>query len=690
MMENGKLAHTYIGVTMATVRNDREAEQIGTEETAESPFYQPTENDKELLKFIVGHTDRWRDYRDQNYADKWDRYERIFRGIWEETDKERGSERSRLISPATQQAIETRHAEIMEAIFGQGEFFDIEDDLADKDGSLDIESLKNQLYEDFRQNKIRKSIDQITLMGEIYGTGIGEIVVEKKIKPYPMQLPIDGQQTAYGTGEKEYVCVKLVPVSPKNFLFDPNSDSIDDSLGVAIERYVSTHKIAQGIADGKYRNVDITSMFEGDSLEPTQQQADYRDDKVKMLIWYGLVPREYIADSEEEYENLLGDDMEEYADMVEAIVVIGNDGMILKAEESPYMMKDRPVICYQADTMPNRLLGRGTAEKADNMQRAIDGSMRCHMDGLALTSAPMMAIDATRWPRGAKFQVQPGKALLTNGAPSEILMPFKFGSNDGAAMETSKEFERMLLMAAATIDSNGAVSNVARDVGMDMATATLIKKYKRTLVNFQEDFLIPFIYKAAWRYMQFDPERYPSKDLTFIPTAMLGIIAREHETKQLAFLIQTLGAQSPLTPILMQGILKNSGVSNSEAMIEEMKEMSQQNPQQQQLQQTVQQLEMANKAADTKKKEAEAQKAVVDAELAPMEAKARVIAAVSQNLDEDQEGKDFERRMKITEVLLKNKDIESNERIAKMQVAAKQKEKQQDSDYIAAASKAIQ
>ena len=656
-------------------REDKEAEQLGAESEESSTFYKETEADKELLKFIVGHTDRWRDYRDQNYADKWDRYERIFRGIWEEADKERGSERSRLISPATQQAIETRHAEIMEAIFGQGEFFDIEDDLADKNGSVDIEQLKKQLYEDFRQNKIRKSIDQITLMGEIYGTGIGEIVVEKKIKPYPMQVPVDAQQTAYGTGEKEYVCVKLVPVSPKNFVFDPNSDSIDDSLGVGIERYVSTHKIAKGIADGKYRNVDITSMHDGNSLEPTQQEADFRDDKVKLLTWYGLVPRESLTGDEEEYENLLGDEMEDYADMVEAVVIIGNDGMILKAEESPYMMKDRPVISYQADTMPNRLLGRGTAEKADNMQRAIDGSMRCHMDGLALTSAPMVAIDATRWPRGAKFQVQPGKALLTNGAPSEILMPFKFGTTDGAAMETSKEFERMLLMAAATIDSNGAVSQVARDVGMDMATATLIKKYKRTLVNFQEDFLIPFIYKAAWRYMQFDPERYPSTDMTFVPTAMLGIIAREHETKQLAFLIQTLGAQSPLTPILMQGILKNSGVSDRESMIEQMKQMSQPNPEQQQMQMQAGQLDMALKQAELQKTQAEAQKTTVEAQIAPLESKAKMISALSNNLDDDQEGKDFENRARLAELMLKEKDITSNENIAKMQMAmSRQKE----------------
>jgi hypothetical protein len=416
-------------------------------------------------------------------------------------------------------------------------------------------------------------------------------------------------------------------------------------------------------------------MHDGNSLEPTQQEADFRDDKVKLLTWYGLVPRESLTGDEEEYENLLGDDLEDYADMVEAIVVIGNDGIILKAEESPYMMKDRPVISYQADTMPNRLLGRGTAEKADNMQRAIDGSMRCHMDGLALTSAPMVAIDATRWPRGAKFQVQPGKALLTNGAPSEILMPFKFGTTDGAAMETSKEFERMLLMAAATIDSNGAVSQVARDVGMDMATATLIKKYKRTLVNFQEDFLIPFIYKAAWRYMQFDPERYPSTDMTFVPTAMLGIIAREHETKQLAFLIQTLGAQSPLTPILMQGILKNSGVSDRESMIEQMKQMSQPNPEQQQMQMQAGQLDMALKQAELQKTQAEAQKTTVEAQIAPLESKAKMISALSNNLDDDQEGKDFENRARLAELMLKEKDITSNENIAKMQMAmSRQKE----------------
>ena len=104
---------------------------------------EPTESDKEVIKFVVSHTDRWRDNRDQNYLQDWLEYERIFRGIWDAGDKTRESERSRIISPATQQAVETRHAEIMEAIFGNGEYFDIADDVRDMNNNpMDVEALK--------------------------------------------------------------------------------------------------------------------------------------------------------------------------------------------------------------------------------------------------------------------------------------------------------------------------------------------------------------------------------------------------------------------------------------------------------------------------------------------------------------------------------------------------------------------
>lgn len=651
-----------------------------------SKFYEPTENDKELVKFIVDHTDRWRDYRNQNYLDDWERYERIWRGIWSEEDKTRASERSRVISPATQQAVETSHAETMEAIFGQGEFFDIQDDLNDENKtSVDVEKLKNQLKEDFKQDKVRKSFDQAGLMAKIYGVGIGEIIVDKKKYYYPTEKRINEMQVAYGTNESERVCVKLNPVNPKNFLWDPNGTSIDDCMGVAIEKYISIHKVMEGISEGIYKKVDISTMYDSDELEPTQQKTNFQDDKVVLLTYYGLVPREYLKKDEEEEESdeedSFGENVEDYEDMVEAIIVIANGDLLLKAEENPYMMKDRPVICWQDDTVPNRLIGRGIVEKAYNMQVSIDGSMRAHLDGLALTSAPMMGIDATRIPRGQKFQVRPGGNFMVNGNPNEILYPFKFGISDGQSMQTSKEFERMLLMATGTIDSNGTISPVARDSqGIDMATATMIKKYKRCLVNFQEDGLIPFIYKAAWRYMQYDPERYPSVDVKFIPTATLGIIAREYEQKQLAFMIQTLGAQSPLTPILMTGILKNSSLSERESMIEQMKQMSQPDPAQQQAQ--MQQMQIQMQGAMKKIEElqskinlnnAQAQKTAIEAQLEPEKVRASVISSISTNLPNEKNGQDraFAQRAEIAKLMLQEKDIDSNERIALAQMTTK-------------------
>lgn len=651
---------------------------VDTEMESEMEDMEPSASDKAVVSFVVTHTDKWREYRDQNYMDHWLKYERIWRGKWEATDKTRESERSRVISPATQQAIETRHAEIMEAVFGQGEFFDISDDIADQNGQIDVEQIKKQLNEDFKQDKIRKSIDQIALLGEIYGTGIAEIVVSKQKQYKPAQMPIDSVQMAYGTMEKERVSCKLVPVNPKNFLWDPNGTEIDDCMGVAIEKYVSIHKIAEGIASGKYRDVDISSMYESDELEPTQETQNFQSSKVKLLTYYGLVPRELLS-SDEEFEDLGmdDDDADDYEDMVECIVVIANGDVLLKAEENPYMMADRPVLSYQADTVPNRLPGRGTAEKAYNMQMAVDGSMRSHMDALALTVAPMVGLDATRLPRGAKFEVKPGKAFLTNGAPQEVIFPFKFGTNDGQAMQTSKEFERMLLMATSTVDSAGSPSQVSRDAGgIDMATATMIKKYKRVLVNFQEDFLIPFIYKSVWRFMQFDPERYPAVDVKFIPTGTLGIVAREYEQKQLAFLIQTLGANSPLTPILMQSIIKNSSLSNREQMLVQLQQASQPNPEQQQIAQAGAQAEIQTKQADVALKMAQAEKARVEAQLAPEEVKARMISALANNLDEDAEGADFERRVKLTELMLKEREIESNEKITEMQTVANAMEKQ--------------
>jgi hypothetical protein len=241
----------------------------------------------------------------------------------------------------------------------------------------------------------------------------------------------------------------------------------------------------------------------------------------------------------------------------------------------------------------------------------------------------------------------------------------------------------MLLQATGTLDSQGLVSAVARDGGqggMSMAIASIIKKYKRTLVNFQEDFLMPFIKKAAFRYMQFDPERYPSVDMNFIPTATLGIIAREYEQQQFIGLLQTLGPNTPVMPLILKGIVGNSSFTNRYELMDALEKMSAPDPQAQQMQQAQQQLAMqaaqAQIAVNTTQAEqnrADATKTMIEAQLLPQETQARVTSSMTQNLPNSDEAasREFDKRVKIAELMLKEADIKNKSKIVELQMANK-------------------
>jgi hypothetical protein len=299
----------------------------------------------------------------------------------------------------------------------------------------------------------------------------------------------------------------------------------------------------------------------------------------------------------------------------------------------------------------------------------------------------MMAMDATRLPRGAKYEVRPGKNMLVNGNPNEIMMPFKFGTTDPANFQTAQNFQGMLQQATGTLDSTAMPGQVAggeaSGAGLSMALSGLMKKNKRTLINFQEDFLIPFITKAAWRFMQFDPERYPVKDYVFLPVSSLGMVAREYEQQQMVGLMQTLGPNSPITPVLLQGIIQGSSLSNREEIVATLQQMSQPDPMQQQ----VQQLQMQTAEATLQKTQAEAQlamaqaqKAGAEAQVIPAEAQAKLLAAASKNTA-DPMADEFEKRMKLADQLIKVEDIKSNERIASMQMESKKAQKQADQEF---------
>jgi hypothetical protein len=644
-----------------------------------------------LVAFVMDRCNDWRNYRDENYMDRWDEYERLWRGLYADEDKTRDSERSRLISPALQQAVDNKQADLEEAVFAKGVFFDISDDISDQD-KTDVEKMKSLLSEDFKKDKVRKNIGQVMTLAEIYGTGIGELIVKQKKNLAPATQPTAQPGLAMiGVNTNYRVSVDLKPINPRNFLIDPNATTIDDAMGCAIEEYVGRHAVIKGMEDGVYKKVAIGDASLDTDLEPNQDLTYYQSDKVLLLRYYGLVPKKLLVNP----DDTSFEDDELYSEMVEALIVIANGEDLLKAEETPFMMQDRPVVAYQADSVPGRFWGRGTAEKAYNMQKAVDAQIRSHVDSLGLTAAPMMAIDASRLPRGQKFEIKPGKNILVNGNPSEILQPFKFGVTDKSNIETAQIFERMMLQATGTLDTANLPAQVsggdAAAAGLAMAVSGIIKKNKRSLVNFQEDFLIPFVQKAAWRYMQFAPDRYPVKDFEFIPTGTLGMVAREFEQAQMMAMMSTLGPNSPIVPLLLQGIVEYSSLPNRESLLQQLQQLTQPNPEQQQAQQQATQLQLADAQATVQEKQAraqkaaaEAQKASIEAQLMPEEVRAKIVNAATQNLpnNDDSAEREFQRRIKIAELMLKEEDIKSNENIAKMQMETKKQVDKQFNDAL--------
>ena len=164
--------------------------------------------------WVQTKVDEWREFYDTNYDDKHNEYYRLWRGIWSDQDKTRESERSRIVSPALLQAVESNVAEVEEATFGRGRFFDIQDDHMDQD-KTDATHLRKMLDEEFKKNKIRQNVGEVLLNAAVYGTGIAEIVVEQKKTLTPATEAImEGTMRAVGVTVKDKTCVSLKAVQP--------------------------------------------------------------------------------------------------------------------------------------------------------------------------------------------------------------------------------------------------------------------------------------------------------------------------------------------------------------------------------------------------------------------------------------------------------------------------------------------
>lgn len=589
----------------------------------DSPEYslaKQSRRDQMLAAWVMEKVDSWEDWRDSSFKEKWEEFYRLWRGTTVANDKTRKSERSRLVSPAISQAVESTVAELEEATFGKGMWFDIIDDVMDED-KADMYVMRNLLHEDFDKAGIPDSISKVFLNGSIYGTGIAKVLVDEK-----MERKIVGQAQGFDYRPKvqtsSYVCVRLEPVSPHDFVIDPAARTIDEALGCAHVVYKPLHTIVEKQVSGVYNDSVMVSAYDVPMIQTGTQEAYQNiNDAVKIVEYHGLVPAELLYGANEdmgeigEISNMNVDDR----DLVEAHVTVANDGILLRAVENPMLMQDRPFLAYQHDTVPNSFWGRGIVEKGFNSQKALDAELRARIDALALVTHPMMAIDVTRVPKGQPLSVRPGKTFLTQGDPSQVFMPFKFGDLNPVSFTQSADLERQIQMGTGAMDSATPTSINPRNQtasGMSMIMAGMLKRHKRTKQNIDRQFLDKFIQKALWRYMQFSPQRYPAGDYKFVTKASMGLMAREYEQGQLTQLLSIVPQDSPMFGVILKGIFDNSSMENKGELLAALDQYlnPQPNPELEQKQRMIEELELRDRVADIEKKQSEIQRNLADAQ----------------------------------------------------------------------------
>ena len=556
----------------------------------------------QLVSWLVGRVQPWRDHRNRNYLSKWTEYWRLWRGQWDPADKNRLSERSRLIAPALMQAIEMSVAEVEEAVLGKESWFDIADDIRDQE-KLDATLMRDQLREDMDEVEVRDVISEATLVAAIFGEGTVKVNTEihgiegLKRNSAGELVTIDGER----------VVVSYDSYRPDQVIPDPSGRTVKEMQGIALEHRVPTHAVYEKIEAGIYRK-DAASMLGGahlpreneNSLSLEERLTPVDSDATNIIEYHGKVPAKFLLQLEgasDPLDELILMEAERASDevMVEAIVTYANDNVLLRAIANPFVLKDRTVICFPWEAVPGRFWGRGVAEKGYNPQKALDAELRARSDSLGFVSAPMLGLDAGRIPRGFKPEVKPGKVWLTNGPPDDILRPVQIGALEPNTFNQTQELTQMVQMGTGAFDTATSLRGTTSSGGNaansgSMLMGAFVKRSKRAIQNVSRKLLEPLIRKTALRYLQFDPVRYPFDDFTFHVKATLGVIAREMEQVNLTQLIGMLPEEGFNTKLeAAKGFIELSSVLNKADIIaaiatdkEQAQERSQQEQQQQQ------------------------------------------------------------------------------------------------------------
>jgi hypothetical protein len=268
---------------------------------------------------------------------------------------------------------------------------------------------------------------------------------------------------------------------------------------------------------------DGRRIYMGDNL--TGNNAP-KDSKINVLDFWGLVPAGMLrAEGVKDIPDDIEDD-----DQVEANVVLGGDGVVLRAVYND--LKERPFYVCPYKEVPFSCYGHGVAWSMLDSQKIINSSARLIIDNKAMSGVGMTAInlDKINTRRTKNLKVYPRKTWFLKGTAnaSEAIQPVVFPDITRGLQELMTQFERFAdeetgIPKYSHAQQTSFLNKTA--TGMSMLMGAMNINLKPVLENIDEYWIVPIVQSDYEWYMSM--EEGPKIPLKVKAKGTESLIAKE-------------------------------------------------------------------------------------------------------------------------------------------------------------------
>ena len=331
--------------------------------------------------------------------------------------------------PEILRAVETVTAKVYQMITGQPDWFQYEgrDNNGDEGPAIALTQLvRYQMAENNFKARLMDAIRQMVISGIVFRKVLWDYDMVKRLVPGQDEagnpMPVPQMDTVRDHWTIEPVNLLELHISD----IDTPYNDLQKARWIGEEFLCNKNYVKDKMRRGwfsKLHNAKLEDRSANSSSGKSSRSQEYVDSKLRSSGFsnipkkgkysikerWGLLEASYVMSPEAMQADKLEAD-----DLVEAIIVIGNDSAILKLEVNPFWHKQKPYVACPYVPIEGQLPGMGAAQIGESLQEEINDTRNQTMDNKTLILACMWLKSRGSGISNDQLKIRPNGVIVTN------------------------------------------------------------------------------------------------------------------------------------------------------------------------------------------------------------------------------------------------------------------------------------